>query len=387
MTVQAGSELAKKARAGDIGGVFTATVVSTRRELDQYADEWNELLGASAADSIFLTWEWISAWLHTVNPDAPLLTVAVRNTHGELVAVAPFYRSTLCLLGFLKYKCLRAIGDCLCGSEYPDIIVRQDCEEEALALVMKTLLKYSTAWECIYLPKVAGWTGAYERFRHMFVRDGVFLHERPEEFSAVALPDTYESYLMALSRNKRGQVRRKGRRFSESHDVEVIRCSSKDELHARLSDLFSLHRRRWESVGQAGSFVRKPLMRRFYEHFALEALRQGWLRLYALSIDGVVRAVQYGYAYEGKFSQLQEGYDPETSYSIGNILRSLVIKACIEEGLAEYDFLGEFSDHKRRWGAKLRGGYTLFIGRKSLKNRLLFWKNVWPSGRYIREIT
>ena len=126
-------------------------------------------------------------------------------------------------------------------------------------------------------------------------------------------------------------------------------------------------------------------MKGFYELFAPVALAKGWLRLSALKVDGVISAVQYGYAYGNTFSQLQEGYEPHGFDGIGNALRNLVIKMCIEEGLHDYDFLGGFTDHKRRWRAEPREGYNLFIGRKSLKNQLLFAKDIWPTGRFIQE--
>ena len=238
-----------------------AEVITSYQELEGYASEWNELLAQSQANSIYLTWEWLSSWLETVHPDANLLTVAIRNNDGDLVAVAPFYCTTIRFLGFVSYKCLRAIGDCLSGSEYPDIIVRDDCKGEALALIMKTLLDCSRSWDCIYLSRVAGWTGAYERFHYMFARGDVFIHERSSEFSAIELPDTHEAYLKRFSRKHRGNIRRTAQQLAASHSVEMVRCGSEDILPKSLSSLFDLHRRHWESVGQSGSFVRKPLMK------------------------------------------------------------------------------------------------------------------------------
>lgn len=170
-----------------------------------------------------------------------------------------------------------------------------------------------------------------------------------------------------------------------SHKVELVQCDCEDQVPEYLLSLFELHRARWETVGQSGCFVRRPLMKRFYEEFAPEALRQGWLRLYALKVNGVIKAIQYGYAYHGAYHALQEGYDPKTYDGIGNVLRNVVIETCIKEGLHEYDFLGGFSDHKRLWRAEPREGCNLFVGRKSLKNLLLFWKTVWPTGRFIQE--
>jgi CelD/BcsL family acetyltransferase involved in cellulose biosynthesis len=251
--------------------------------------------------------------------------------------------------------------------------------------VTQKLLEGRDQWDCIYICNAAGWTKAHYSLSVVWKETGFHLHERVREFSRIELPDTYEDFLRLLSRNSREQIRRKSRRLEEASSVELLRCDRQDQLSEYLSNLFTLHQKRWESVGEAGSFARKPAMRRFYEAFAPIALRKGWLRLYGLKIDGVVAAVQYGYAYGGVFSQLQEGFDPDAFGGVGNILRNRIIKACIDEHLNEYDFLGGFARHKRRWGAKVRNGYDLFVGRNSFKNRLLFWRNISPRGRLISQ--
>ncbi len=364
---------------------LVAELVTTRAELDRLAGDWNELLRDSKANTVFLTWEWISTWLDTVYPDAPLFVVAVRDSEDRLMAIAPFYLSDLSLSGLLKYKCLRIFGDCQSGAEYGDIIVRGGFEDAAMNCLVQELLTHSSVWDCIWIPNMAGWTGVHERFSKVCTEFGLYMHKRSREFSMVTLPGAHEAYLKQLSRNRREQIRRKTRQAEKSHDVESICCDHRDELPRVLSDLFVLHRRRWESVGQAGSFVRRPLMQRFYESFAPIALQRGWLHLHALKVDGVVRAIQYGYAYDGVFSQLQEGYDPDVFDGVGNVLRNHVIRTCIENGVREYDFLGGFTEHKRRWGAEVREGLDLLIGRRSLRNRLLFWRDIWPTGRFLQQ--
>jgi CelD/BcsL family acetyltransferase involved in cellulose biosynthesis len=377
----------RKGSDHDIGSStpLTGKVVTTRKELATYAHEWNELLSYSNANTIFLTWEWVSAWLEAVYPDAQLSVVAVRGGDGRLTAVAPFYLSDLHLLGLIRYRCLRVIGDCQSGWEYGDVIVRSGFEDVAMMSIMQELLKHNDIWDCIWVCNMAGWTGAYERFSGICRELGLYMHEWIREFSSVRLPDTYEAYLDLFSKKRRGYVKRETRRLHTSHSVELIRCNSQNELPEQLSNLFELHRKRWESVGQLGSFVRRPPMKRFYESFASVALRKGWLRLYLLKVDGFIDAAQYGYAYEGVHYALQEGYNPDSFDGIGNVLRNLVFKECIEEGLREYDFLGEHTDHKRLWRAEPRQCYHLFIGRRSLKNQLLFWKNICPIGRFIQE--
>ena len=364
---------------------LTADLVRTRQELDSYAPEWNELLAQSSADTIFLTWEWISAWLDAVYPEAPLFVVTVRGGDGRLIAVAPFYRSEFRLLGIMKYRCLRMVGDCHCGAEYSDLIVRKGFEASAISLIGRVLLDNRCLWDCIYAVNAASWTGGLRRLECDLGAAFPCLHKRPTVFSAVELPETYEEYLSSLSRRQRSNIKRHEKLLRAEGMGNTSYCTSEEELPRFLDLLFRLHRKRWQSVGQSGSFVRRPPMERFYRRFAPEALRQGWLRVFALEVNGTVAAVQYGYAYGTTLYSVQEGYDPQARKGVGNVLRKRAIELCINDGVKTYDFLGGFSDHKRHWGAHQRWGADLLMGVSSSRNRFLFWKQIWPTGRYIRE--
>src|SRR6185503_19962898 len=128
----------------------------------------------------------------------------------------------------------------------------------------------------------------------------------------------------------------------------------------------------------------KPAGARFYERFAPRALENGWLRLYGIEADGELKAVQIGYVYGGVFHALQEGFDPAYVAGVGNVLRAAVFEACMGAGLRAYDFLGGLTPHKERWLAQPREGYDVFLGRRNLRNALVFWRPLWPSGRFPR---
>jgi CelD/BcsL family acetyltransferase involved in cellulose biosynthesis len=152
-----------------------------------------------------------------------------------------------------------------------------------------------------------------------------------------------------------------------------------------IDALFDLHNRRRSLLDDPGCFVRRPAEAMFYRSFLPKALENGWLRLAAITQDGVIEAIQIGYAYNGEFLQMQEGFNPDYVEGAGNVLRHLIMETSITEGLRNYDFLGGFSEHKRRWKAKERFGHDLLIARPSIKTRLLFVKEIWPTGRYLTQ--
>ena len=192
---------------------LTAEIITVRDTLESYAGEWNALLEQSGARTIFLTWEWISAWLEAVYPDAELLVVFVRDREARLAAIAPFYRSQMRFLRLVSYRCLRVLGDFDSGAEYPDIIVRRGCEGNAIPVLREALLDQHHAWDCLWLPALAGWTGAMPRLHDLCARRTFYLHERRHDFGSMDLPDTHDAYLKSLSANARSNIKRHTKRL------------------------------------------------------------------------------------------------------------------------------------------------------------------------------
>jgi CelD/BcsL family acetyltransferase involved in cellulose biosynthesis len=195
-----------------------------------------------------------------------------------------------------------------------------------------------------------------------------------------------EAYVRGLSANNRQRLKTNSSKVLQRAGITIFRCTSETQLPRMLDGLFELHRQRWNERGEEGGFVHRPNLVRFYRRFAPVALKKGWLSFFALDENGELKAVQIGYVYNNAFHSMQEGFDPAYVKGVGNVLRARVIEACIAEGVHTYDFLGGMSDHKRSWRAKERTGHDLFLGHPSLKNRVLFARQVWPTGRYVRPV-
>lgn len=347
--------------------------------------EWNTLLRESSADSIFLTWEWVRCWADVLGTEIRPLVVCVRDARGVLMGLAPLYRAKLRLCRTISYRVLRVMADYPTGADYPDWIVRRD-KDESMTLAIVQALDARGGWDCIWMSNMAGWTGSFDRIAATCRARGLHCQTRPRDFSWFELPSDKETYFRSLSKNKRQQLRAETKRIMERPTVEVLRCDTEDQVPAFLEALFELHHRRWRLRGEAGAFREQPQEEAFYRRFTRLAHRKGWLRLYGLRDGGDFKAVQIGYVYRNVFHQLQEGFDPEYLKGVGNVLRARLIEDCIEEGLEAYDFLGEMSEHKRRWLGRERTGHDLLIGRIKLKNLPLF-RGVWPSCRFMRQVS
>jgi CelD/BcsL family acetyltransferase involved in cellulose biosynthesis len=346
--------------------------------------EWDDLLAASSADTVFLTWEWIRSWMEVAGHKLQPFVITARDRQGVLVGVAPFYLTEFRLLQTVPFHTLRVLADYATGAEYPDCIIRRDCEDAAVDAIGAALAAVADRWDCIWMPAVSGWTGVRERVLRICQQQGFYFHDRPADFAYFDLPGSWDAYLNALSPKTRHQVRTEAKKVASHGSLKISRCETADQVPVFLDALFDLHYRRWKALGEEGTFRRKPNEAEFYRRFAPRALQNGWLRIFGLQDNDNFKAVQIGYVYRKVFYSLQEGFDPDAFKGVGNALRAAVIQSCIAEGLTGYDFLGAMTEHKRRWLAQQRDGWDILVGCRSLKNAALFYKEVWPTGRYLR---
>lgn len=361
------------------------TILTDWQQLSSLEADWNALLNSSRSDCIFLTWEWVQAWRAVVGESQDLLVIAVRDKDDKLVGVAPFYRYRLRLFNRITFKALRILADYSTGFEYGDWFVHPDCEQAALNAITSALLASHKQWDVIWMPRMSGWNGALDRLSTVLEHAGMFYRSRSSTFSSFDLPDDITDFEAGFSTKRRQQLRRNKRKLISVPGVEIEHCRDSEQLPEFIEQLFNLHHQRRLLLDDPGCFIRRPAEAAFYRQFLPKALAQGWLRFAALKQDGKIEAIQIGYAYNHEFLQMQEGFNPDYVNGAGNVLRHIVIEECIAEGLKKYDFLGGFTEHKRRWGAQERYGHDLLIAHPSLKNRLLFMREIWPSGRYIRE--
>ena len=349
------------------------------------AGEWDRLVQSSPTDSIFLRWAWIQAWHdaggHRVRP----AVTYIRDRQGRLVGLAPFYLDRCRFCRLVPYRILRVLGDYGSGAEETDLVVHRDGELNHIEWLFEAVCRMTTPWDGIWLPYLPVWRARHDRIKKICKKLNLRAHCRPQPFCAVSFPDDFDDYLMQLGPNTRSQLRRQQKAVFSRPDVRVTECEAPEQVPEFLAALFDLHAQRWQLKGEAGSFVRKPMLRRFYERFKPLMARRGWLRIYALKEGRHFRAVQIGYLYNGVFMQIQEGFDPTFVPGSGNVLRLEVIRRLIGEGVRRYDFLAGVDPHKLRWGAQVSNGASLFLVRRSMKTAPLFALGpVWPTGRYLR---
>jgi CelD/BcsL family acetyltransferase involved in cellulose biosynthesis len=330
--------------------------------------DWDDVVTDSAAPSVFLTRDWITAWWASFGARRQPCLLRIGAGDGRTLGFAPLYYERL----RVPVTRLGLLGDRVVGSEYLGLASRRGSERDVADAVGRWLREEAPPWHLAELSGLRDGDAGSSALEAALGAESARRDEEQHECSAITLPDSFEEYLAGLGSKFRRTYRQRTNKLLRSCEVRFFRTESEAELPAHLDVLFRLHQARWVEAGRPGVFV-DPRMRDFYLDVARRLLRSRQLHFWHLEADGAIRASQFGFSYGGVLHSLQEAYDsdfrPPGVGGLGVVLRGHVLETAIEEGLRTYDFLGGVEDHKLRWGADIHHVRTVRLGRPGVGGR------------------
>jgi CelD/BcsL family acetyltransferase involved in cellulose biosynthesis len=312
------------------------------------ADEWKELRRESSATSVFTTWAWTKAWLDTEGAGADLVVAVARDPEsGQLVGIAPFYVADT-KRGGIAVRELRLLGSGRGAPDHLDLIIRADALPE-VAEALWTAVSSARSWHTTNLDGVvAGGHLARVAVRR---RDDVST-EMPCPY--LPLVGGWDVVAARFSSNLRKNLERYGRKLDRDAEVTERMVTNKEDLDDTFDHLIRLHQAVRTANGDPGVFAR-PEMERFLRTAAHNFLDAGRLRLWRLDVSGTPIAVIMCIRSGASVVFYTTGYDVTwKKYAPGRRIMARAIRAAIDEGAAQFDFLRGDEPYKREWGTEIR---------------------------------
>ena len=304
---------------------------------------WNGLLRESAANNPFLTWEWLYAWWTKLG-DGSRLRLLVVYVGKQIVAIAPLraVRSHSPWFSSLEF-----LGTGFAGSDYLDLIVRSGFEGAAIEAFAESIASQGLALRLSHLP--AGSLAA--RLAARLEGDGWARRESSVGWCPLIqlAGHSWESYLATRGPAHRANVRRRIRSLLGTFTVQFERVTTDSRRLEMLEALTRFHDRRFDGPRGSTAFQTQDLQA-FHRDVTERALDAGWLRMYALVLDGQIAAVMYAFTDDRRFYFYQHGFDERyEKHSLGLVLMALTVRAAIEEGATEFDLLCGEESYKWLW--------------------------------------
>lgn len=314
--------------------------------------EWRELLADSAADPLFLSWEWLFAWWCHLGAGRRLRIVAVRDC-ARLIAVAPLVVRARALRRLQPFETLEFLGTGTAGSDYLDLIVRRGYEAPALREFHRHFDDSATNLEFSH---TAADDSLSAQLAQRLGRAGwAHVAETIETCPVIDLAGhDWQSYLETLGSSHRYNVRRRFRKLEKTFDACFEVATDEAQRAAFFADLVRLHHLRRDTLGGSDGLEGESMIA-FHDAFTRLAQARGWLRLYRLSLDGAAVASVYGFQLGAQFYFYQSGFDPAFGkFSVGLLVLAHSIRAAIEEGASTYDLLHGNESYKYHWASSER---------------------------------
>ena len=298
---------------------------------------WNGLLGEARLPSVFLTWQWQTAWADAFAAGRALQLLRVSDESGTPAGLLPLYEDAPA-----RQRILGGVD----VSDYLDVIAAAGREDEVWHALLQHRAAEAVEWD-LHAVRAASVT---VRLLPAIAR-GYGLRasaEREERCPVLALPATWDDYLARLGGKDRHELRRKMRRLER----ELPGASARSHAGAAgwdqaLSGFLVLHR-----LSKAG---KARFMDQHMERFFREATRAlaaaGWARLWFLEWDGKAVASFLCLEYAGSVALYNSGFDPaRAALAPGIVLLAHVIRDAIDRGVATFDFLRGEEPYKYAFG-------------------------------------
>ena len=338
-------------------------------------NDWDNLLSRSAANNLFLTFDWQYTWWEHFGMKKSLFILLVKKQES-LIAIAPFMIVTR-----LGFKVLEFIGQG--RSDYLDFIICQDTHT-VIKSIFEYLLANSKLWQVVHLSDIA-WTQDQIQNIRKVTPDLLSSYRLYTTCPYVSIASSWDDFLKSKSQRFRKRLRYNFNRIAAQTDSEILKLT-KDAVTAELPEyLWEVEKNSWKyKTGTA--HLENESIRNFFRDIFLKFAAKDWIEIWMAKHNGIPVAFEVNYLYNNRVYSQEGSYD--LSYDgYGSILTQFALRDAVEKQYLEYDFLRGDEDYKKLWASAYRDLYQIVFYGKSLYSKLaylLLFKLRWQLASFKR---
>jgi CelD/BcsL family acetyltransferase involved in cellulose biosynthesis len=345
--------------------MISIRTIDTTESFAALACAWEALHAEAPAASIFTSWLWQHEWWKVYGQGQPL-RILVATEGGRTAGILPLYVQTSKVAGF-PVRHLRLLGTG--GDTFPDdvgpVLGGSSPGEVGRALAQAALRL--EGWDILALADMDARLGFHDAAADEARQAGLSLREGvAERISYIDLPPSWDEYLKSASGTRRHRIRSRRRKLAAVGPARFFVWEEPASVDSAVDQLIALHRKRWDAIGEPGSFASRQY-NEFHRAVIKGCLARGWLRLYCLELAGRIVAIKYAYRFRNAIYFMQCGFDPDLApHAVGSVLLGHAIEHAIGEGNTVWDFLRGEHAYKVEWGTGARNTMSVTVQRRGL---------------------
>jgi CelD/BcsL family acetyltransferase involved in cellulose biosynthesis len=314
---------------------------------------WNNLLEKSAIHVPFLRFEYLSAWWETRGggewPEESELVIILAFEDDEMVGIAPLF----CTADESGKSHLMFIGSHEV-SDYLDFIVEPNRLDAFLTGLFDFLTQHENApdFEVIDLYNLLSDSPTLALLEQSAADRG-WQHQddvlQPAPY--IPLPGDHDTYLMAIDKKQRHEIRRKLRNVEQSLMVsDLYILDDEDRLHADTQAFIDM----MAQDPNKKAFLTEAMQKHLH-HTARAAFENGWLHLAFFTLDGNKAAGNMSFLFNNKLWLYNSGWEWNyRDFSPGWVLLANLIQWANDHQIEVFDFMRGNERYKYKFGAQDR---------------------------------
>lgn len=317
-------------------------------------ESWNSL-----SDGIpFRQTRWLKPWWDQFGDALEAYVVVARDDQGQICGILPLCRQ------LASPRTLRFMGDNNACTDFASIlldsgataaqsIVAQSIVDAMVQFLCLHAGSDSYGWDFLELDGVSAADPIMRCFSASLAKAGVIVHAQ-SRMSTWFLKSA-ESWEQQLSNHSK-RTRKKTKGFLEAVDktpgMQRVLAQSSEQVDEFMDAMIELHQRRWNAVGEPGSYADKRL-RDFVIQMAHEMFEHERLYLPALRLDGRIIGGELGILSDNQLYIYSSGFDLDASdLEPGRILAVNTHKYVHDQGLRGIEYMRGDEPYKPRSGAE-----------------------------------
>lgn len=356
--------------------------IDTEEKFQALKQDWNRLLSQSAADTIFLSWDWLFTWWRIYGQGRELYILTVKD-QDQLIGIVPLYKEHKRVLRIFSKAYLSFIGSEHVGSDYLDFIIHPQKYESAIAAILDFLQKHHRDWDVIRLAEIPDTSLTIKLVQERWRNRHRMLLRVSQICPYIELPESWEKLLKTIGARTRSNIRRARRKF-DKNDFRIERVDQDHTLSQALDGLIKLS----EERNNSASPFSDTKFCEFHHELIARLGSEKRAKLYFIHQNSALVAGNYLYSHGNRrYGYITEINEAFAKISPGVGLLGHCIEEAISEGIGEFDLLRGREKWKTHWTKKYRKTLNLEIYHDRFTSLLLYliYKYHLESRRWIKR--
>ena len=282
------------------------------------------------------SYAWARTWWQHLRGQRQLYVLVAYDEEGRATAIAPLCLERRCGLRFLSAFPIQF------GDFYTFIGPRDGGFKASVNAILDRCGSFQE-WDVVCLGQI----GRQDPLHGMVAVRRFHAEEGAQCITAPFQGHSWETYLTAMSRTMRRDVRRKMRRIEQGRSVRLREVRDPEAYLPISETLSAMYAVRW-----CDDF--RPEHGEAYERCVREAISEqlgaGRAVIYLLEVDGRAIAYRMGLLHNGLFYDWKTSFDVEwSSFSPGLLVLAYVVKELLERKAAGINFMAGRYGYKDSW--------------------------------------